>query len=194
MKRIAYAVSGSCTIADYCLSNGVPAALLIADRDESRGCRGMEIARKHKIPFLMLSRSFKKDFDRPEYARWLALELREHRIDLMAMMGFMTILDPVIFDEFGENKILNIHPSFFKNGRAIFPGDHAVRDAFNAGHEEVGTTVHWATKELDAGPVVKMGSARRWSEDTIESLHERLKQVERPLYASVLCEQLAMAV
>ena len=69
------------------------------------------------------------------------------------MAGFGTVLGEPVHATFPE-RVLNTHPALLP----AFPGWHAVADALEAGVEETGTTVHLATLEMDAGPV--LASAR----------------------------------
>ena len=101
------------------------------------------------------------------------------------MAGFMTILSPGFFSVF-EGVLLNIHPALLP----AFKGEKAVQDALDAGVKITGTTIHIATPELDAGPIIEQEAVRVMDDDTVDSLHERIKQVERPLYARVLRELL----
>ena len=70
-------------------------------------------------------------------------------VDVVAMAGFGTVLGQPIHDAF-PGRILNTHPALLP----AFPGWHAVRDALAAGVTETGTTVHVATLEMDAGPIL----------------------------------------
>ena len=72
-----------------------------------------------------------------------------HQVDLVAMAGFGTVLTQRVHDAF-PGRILNTHPALLP----AFPGWHGVRDALAAGVEETGCTVHLATLEMDAGPIL----------------------------------------
>jgi phosphoribosylglycinamide formyltransferase-1 len=93
----------------------------------------------------------------------------------------MTILDQPLFDAY-EGHVLNTHPSLLP----AFPGAHAVRDAIAAGAERTGTTVHVATLEVDAGPILAQEEVPILPGDTEEVLHERIKAVERRLYPTTI--------
>jgi phosphoribosylglycinamide formyltransferase-1 len=72
-----------------------------------------------------------------------------------------------------------------------FPGWHGVRDALAAGVSETGCTVHLATVEMDAGPILAQEAVPVLPGDTEESLHERIKVVERRLYPATVAWALA---
>jgi len=100
---------------------------------------------------------------------------------VVAMAGFGTVLGPPIFEVY-YGRILNTHPALLP----AFKGWHAVRDAIEAGVKVTGTTVHIATEEVDAGPILAQEPVRVEPGDTEESLHERIKVVERRLYPETI--------
>jgi phosphoribosylglycinamide formyltransferase-1 len=79
---------------------------------------------------------------------------------------------------------LNTHPALLP----AFPGWHAVADALAAGVTETGTTVHVAMLEMDTGPILANATVPVLPDDTEESLHERIKAVERRLYPDTIRE------
>lgn len=112
-------------------------------------------------------------------------ELKRYNIGLVAMAGFMTIFDPVIFEQYA-NRITNIHPALLPS----FKGDHAVADALKFGVKVTGTTIHYATAELDNGPIIAQEAVPVLEGDTEKTLHERIKVVERRLYPEVVMKLL----
>ena len=109
--------------------------------------------------------------------------LEAHDIDLVVMAGFGTILAKPIFDRFA-GRILNTHPALLPS----FPGWHAVDDALSYGVKVTGCTVHVATEEVDAGPILAQEAVVVLPDDTVDSLHERIKAVERRLYIQTIRE------
>ena len=99
------------------------------------------------------------------------------------MAGFGTILAKPIFDRFAGH-ILNTHPALLPS----FPGWHAVDDALSYGVKVTGCTVHVATEEVDAGPILAQEAVAVRPDDTAASLHERIKAVERRLYIQTIRE------
>ena len=179
--KSAVPVSGTGTILEAMIQRGLPISLVIADRP----CRGAEIAQAAKIQTHILPRIFKKDFDRYEFTLDFMRLLDGHRIGLVAMAGFMTIFDKIIFSYYG-GRITNIHPALLPS----FKGDHAVRDALAFGVKVTGTTIHFATAELDTGPIIAQEAVPVIEGDTVETLHERIKLVERRLYPEVVSKLL----
>ncbi len=171
-------VSGVGSILEAMLKAGVEVSLVVADRP----CRGLEIAAAAGVPTeLVERRSYGRDFDRTAYSRELVEVLERHHIDLVAMAGFMTILAEPVFARY-EGKIINTHPSLLP----AFKGDTAVRDALESGSNVTGCTIHIATLELDAGPILAQEQVPVEPGDSVAILHERIKQAERSLYPATL--------
>ncbi len=183
IQNIAVFVSGTGSNFKAMLTAGVPVALVLADRP----CVALLLAKEKGIHSILLERKeFSASFDREAYTARVLETLQEYRIDLVAMAGFMTILSDSLFETY-EGRILNTHPSLLP----LFKGDHAVLDALGAGATETGCTIHIATPALDDGPILVQKSVPVLPGDTVETLHERIKEVERVLYPVVLKEILS---
>jgi phosphoribosylglycinamide formyltransferase-1 len=178
--RIAVLVSGSGTILEAIVGSLEVTAVL-----SDRPCRGLDVAAEHGIEAILVDRrdfgGFAETFDRDAYTRAVRDELVDRRIDLIAMAGFGTVLGQAIHESF-EHRILNTHPALLP----AFPGWHGVADALAAGAEVSGCTVHLATLEMDAGPILAQAEVKVHADDTEASLHERIKQVERQLYPATI--------
>ncbi len=183
--RLAVLVSGSGTILEAILAEGIEVELVVADRR----CRGLDVAADAGITAVLIDRlefgGFTKEFDRERFTTALIDSLQG--IDLIAMAGFGTIASASFFDTFAH-RVLNTHPSLLP----AFPGWHAVRDALAAGVAETGCTVHFATATVDDGPIVAQQVVAVNADDDESTLHERIKHVERELYPRVIREQLAL--
>ncbi len=178
--KLAVLVSGTGSLLEAMIKDGLPIALVLADKP----CRGLEIAGAAGIPTLLVARKdFRKDgkFDREAYTKKVVEELQSRGIELIAMAGFMTVFSKPMFDAC-EGRILNSHPSLLP----AFKGESAVADALAAGVTETGTTIHVATMELDDGPILAQEKVPVMPGDTIETLWERIKVVERRLYPAVI--------
>jgi phosphoribosylglycinamide formyltransferase-1 len=163
------------------LSQDVPVALVLADRP----CRALDLAREAGIEVVLVDRQrfggYGAAFDRWAYTREVTGVLTTHAVDLVAMAGFGTVFARPLFDAF-PGRILNTHPALLP----AFPGWHAVEEALAAGVTVTGCTVHLATVETDAGPVLAQEEVPVLAGDTVETLHERIKEVERRLYPATL--------
>jgi phosphoribosylglycinamide formyltransferase-1 len=184
--RLAVLVSGSGTILRAMFEEGLPVTNVLADRP----CAALEIAEEHgAAPELVDRRAyggFGPEFDREGFTATVTATLVAHQVDLVAMAGFGTVLNDTVHAAF-PHRILNTHPALLP----LFPGWHGVRDALAAGVSETGCTVHLATLEMDAGPILAQQSVPVLAGDTEETLHERIKVVERTLYPATVAWALA---
>lgn len=182
-RRLAVLASGTGTLLEALLAAGLPVCAVVADRP----CRALDIAAGAGVPAELVRRgSFGRDFDRDAYTAQLVAALRRHRADVVAMAGFGTVFGGAMFRAFG-GRILNTHPALLP----AFKGWHAVRDALAAGVAVTGMTVHIATERVDEGPVLAQEEVPVLPGDTEESLHERIKAVERRVYPVTVKEFLA---
>ena len=176
--RIGVLASGSGTILQAILDAGVAVDLVVVDR----ACRAQEVAAAAGVPVELAERtSFGPDFDRVAYTERVVDILAGRGIELVAMAGWGTILEKPIFDAY-RDRILNTHPALLPS----FPGWHAVEDALAAGVKVTGCTVHVATVEVDAGPILAQEAVPVLPGDDADSLHERIKAVERRLYPETI--------
>ncbi|MBI3573982.1 phosphoribosylglycinamide formyltransferase [Candidatus Kaiserbacteria bacterium] len=181
--KLAVLVSGTGSNLEAIVRERVPIAVVVADRE----CRALDIARNAGIPAELVERAdFGKNFDRAGYTEKLVHTLKNHKVGLVAMAGFMTFLSKEMFETYGK-RIVNTHPSLLPQ----FKGDHAVADALAAGAKETGCTIHIATEKLDDGTIVAQEKVSIREGDTVETLHERIKEVEHKLYPKVLKDILA---
>ena len=180
--RVGVLASGSGTILAAMLERGLPVVVVLADRP----CGALDIARAAGIGTVLVERQdFGADFDRVAYTHDVVDALQAHDVELVAIAGFGTILSKPFVDAYG-GRAVNTHPALLP----AFKGWHAVHDALDAGVKVTGTTVHLVTEEVDAGPILAQESVPVLADDTEETLHERIKEVERRLYPEVI-ERLA---
>jgi len=172
--------SGTGTLLEAILQEELPVAVVVVDRP----CRAIEVAENAGVTAVVVERtSFGKDFDRVEFTHRVVDALSTRGVELVVMAGFGTILEKPIFDAFPD-RILNTHPALLP----AFPGWHAVEDALAAGVKVTGCTVHIAELEVDSGPILSQEAVPVLPGDTKESLHERIKAVERVLYPRTIKE------
>lgn len=178
--RVGVLASGSGTILGAMLERGLPVVLVVADRV----CGALEIAGGAGIATELVERSdFSSGFDRVAYTHDVVDVLQRHDVELVAIAGFGTILSKPFVDAFG-GRAVNTHPALLP----AFKGWHAVRDALEFGVKVTGTTVHLVTEDVDAGPILAQEAVPVLADDTEETLHERIKEVERRLYPEVIAK------
>lgn len=124
-----------------------------------------------------------RDYDnREEWGQVLAAAVQEHGVGtgpgpgLVVSAGLMRILPAGFVREFSPN-LINTHPALLP----LYPGAHAVRDALAAGAAETGVSVHVIDEGVDTGPVLRQARVEILPGESEEDLHERIKQLERPL-------------
>lgn len=170
-------VSGSGTNLQSMLDAGLPVTLVLSDRP---GVAALDRAAAAGVPTAVVDRAAHLP-DRDAFTRAVVDVLLAHEIELVAMAGFMTILEQAIFDAF-PGRVVNTHPSLLP----AFRGASAVRDALAAGVKVTGCTIHLATREVDCGPILAQEAVPVFDDDDEDALHERVKRVERTLYPRVL--------
>jgi len=179
--RVGVLVSGSGTILQAMFDAGLPVTAVVSDRP----CAALALARAQGVADELVDRraygGFGPDFDRAAYTEAVTARLLAHRVDVVAMAGFGTVMTQAVHSAF-PHRVLNTHPALLP----AFPGWHGVRDALAAGVTETGCTVHLATLEMDAGPILAQQVVPVHPGDTEESLHERIKVAERALYPATL--------
>jgi phosphoribosylglycinamide formyltransferase-1 len=172
--RVAVLASGTGTLLEAILTAGIETEIVLVDRP----CRALEVATSHGVNAALVERSsFGDDFDRRAYTDDVVDRLQRAEIDLVVLAGWGTIFDKPIFDAF-EGRMINTHPALLPS----FKGWQAVEAALDYGVKVTGCTVHVATLEVDSGPILAQGAVPVLDGDTVESLHERIKVVERALY------------
>lgn len=148
-----------------------------ADRDAP----GLAHAREAGIPtFVVDYTSFS---GRDAWGEELAERLRELAPDTIVLSGLMRLLPDAVVAEFAP-RIINTHPAFLPE----FPGAHAVRDALAAGVAETGASVIVVDDGVDSGPILARERVAIEPGDTEDSLHDRIKVVERRLLEHLLLE------
>ena len=117
-----------------------------------------------------------EDFDKK-----LVTIIDELDISLIVLAGYMRILSSDFIHHF-SGKILNIHPSLLPK----FPGLNTHRKAIDAKEKYHGATVHFATEELDGGPIISQEIVEIDPIDTEYSLAQKVLEKEHILYPRVI--------
>jgi phosphoribosylglycinamide formyltransferase-1 len=107
--------------------------------------------------------------------------LKEEKIDLIVLAGFMRIIGEDILNHY-KNRIINIHPASLPS----FKGAHAIKDAFDYGVKVTGVTVHFVDEKTDHGPIICQQAVKIEEADTLESLEEKIHKIEHKLYPKAI--------
>lgn len=107
--------------------------------------------------------------------------LREHKVDLVCLAGYMRLLSPGFIAAF-PNRILNIHPSLLP----AFPGLDAQQQAFEYGVKVAGCTVHFVDEHLDHGAIILQRAIPVLESDDAHSLSERILAEEHIAYSEAI--------
>ncbi|HEU5473936.1 MAG TPA: phosphoribosylglycinamide formyltransferase [Actinophytocola sp.] len=179
--RVVVLVSGSGTLLQALLDAAradYPARVVAVGADRS-GIEGLARAERAGVAGFVVRLA---DFaDRAAWDAALADAVAAHRPDLIVSAGFMKILGPAFLSRFGC-PVLNTHPALLP----AFPGAHAVADAVRHGVKVTGCTVHLVDPGVDTGPIVAQEAVTVEPGEDAETLHERIKVVERRLLVGVV--------
>ena len=179
MKKVVILASGSGTLARaiFAANKDYEIAALICDRPAAKV---IEVANEFGVKVEILELAG----DRATWDQELLKLVSKHQPDLVVSAGFMRILAKEFVTTF---KVINSHPALLP----LFPGAHAVRDALAAGATHTGTTIHWVDEGVDTGEVIAQERLEITPTDTEESLHERIKIIERGLIVATIPQILA---
>jgi len=181
-KRIGVLLSGRgsnfVALADSVAAGRIPdaeVAIVVSNRE---GAAGIDKAKDRGIPTRVIP---SKGLEREPYDRQVVAVLREHKVDLICLAGYMRLLSSYFVASF-PNRILNIHPSLLPS----FPGLESQRQALEYGVKIAGCTVHFVDENLDAGPIVLQAAVPVHDADTEVTLSERILAEEHRIYSEAV--------
>ena len=150
-------------------------SLVISNKSDAGG---LETARKLGLTALAIP---SKGKDREQHDREVVAALKEHKVDLICLAGYMRLLSPWFVQQFPQ-KILNIHPSLLP----AFPGLEAQEQAFAYGVKVAGCTVHFVDEELDHGAIIVQKAVPVLDEDDEHGLALRILEQEHIAYSEAI--------
>jgi phosphoribosylglycinamide formyltransferase 1 len=180
--RLAILISGRGSnmeaVARACLEKRVNASVsvVISDREEARG---LAVARELGIETAVVA--WKSFADRASFERALSAQIEAHRADVVILAGFMRVLSPEFADAYA-GRLINIHPALLPKYRGL----HTHSRALAAGDVEHGASVHFATAELDGGPVVLQSRIAVRPAETESDLAARVLTTEHVILPKVI--------
>jgi len=182
-KRVAVLISGRgsnmSALIEAAKAKDYPAeiVLVVSNRLDAAG---LARAREAAIATAVIDHRPFRD-DREAFERALDDELREYRIDIVCLAGFMRLLTPWFITRW-SGRILNIHPALLPE----FKGLDTHRRALAAGVKRHGATVHFVVEETDAGPIISQQSVLVLQGDSEETLAARVLEIEHRIYPEAL--------
>lgn len=175
--RLVVLVSGAGTnlqaLLDACADPAYGARIAAVGADRV-GIEGLERADRAGVPTFV--ERVKDHETRDAWDAALTRAVEEHEPDLVVSAGFMKILGKRFLDRYG-GRVINTHPALLPS----FPGTHAARDALEHGVKVTGCTAHFVDAGVDTGPIIAQASVPVLDDDDEDTLHERIKDAERPL-------------
>jgi len=160
-------------------SGFIPAQIrLLVSNKSSAGA--IEIARAHGIPAIHISQKmFQND---SEYARALLDTLNNYRIEFIALAGYLKKIPDEVIKQY-KNRIVNIHPALLPafGGPGMY-GHHVHEAVLASGVKVTGATVHLVDEQYDHGPILLQKTVPVYTNDTPDTLAERVLKVEHEIY------------
>src|ERR1700739_3201450 len=139
---------------------------------------GMATAHQRGLNALVIP---SKGKDREQHDREVVAALKENKVDLVCLAGYMRLLSPWFVQQF-PHRILNIHPSLLP----AFPGLEAQQQAFAYGVKVSGCTVHFVDEELDHGAIIVQKTVQVLDEDDEHTLAARILEQEHIAYSEAI--------
>ena len=182
-KRTAILISGRGTnmgaLISAAMDPSFPAeiALVISNRPDAKG---LQRAAEFGIPTAIVDH---KAFsgDRQAFEAAVNDALAEHRIELVALAGFMRILTPYLVNAWA-GRMINIHPALLPSFKGLATHERALEE----GVKIHGATVHYVSAEMDDGPIIIQGAVPVLDNDTPDTLAARVLEIEHKIYPKAL--------
>ena len=163
-------------IIDYIKENNLSINIGIVISDNQQAF-ALKRAEAQGIKKLYVNPGRYKTFLEPKAERYIVEILRQHKVNLVCLAGFMRVLKKYFIEAF-NNRIVNIHPSLLP----AFPGLESWKQALDYGVKFTGCTTHFVEYKIDAGPIIMQAVVPVLKDDTPETLHKRIQEKEHLIY------------
>ncbi|MEP3048882.1 MAG: phosphoribosylglycinamide formyltransferase [Roseibium sp.] len=152
-------------------------ALVLSNKPDAKG---LEKAAEFGIPTAVVDH---RDFPRDKQGFEQAIDdhLKEHKIEIVALAGFMRILSPFLVNAWA-GRMINIHPSLLPSFKGLATHERALDE----GVKLHGATVHFVSAEMDDGPIIMQGAVPVLDHDTPDDLSARVLEIEHKIYPKAL--------
>jgi phosphoribosylglycinamide formyltransferase-1 len=154
---------------------GAEIAVVLSSNEDAPG---LAAAHKLDLPAFAIPSAGRK---RAEHDAQMIARLRQHKVDLVCLAGYMRIISPAFVQAF-PNRILNVHPSLLP----AFPGLNAQKQALEYGAKVTGCTVHFVDEAVDHGVIILQKTISVHDGDTVETLSERVLEQEHIAYPEAI--------
>src|SRR5438270_316870 len=182
MKNLGILLSGRGSnfeaIANHVAAGKIPGARIAVVISNKPDAGGLTTAKKLGLTVLAIP---SKGLAREEHDRAVVAALKEHKVDLVCLAGYMRLLSPWFVQQF-PRRILNIHPSLLP----AFPGLEAQEQAFAYGVKVSGCTVHFVDEELDHGAIIVQKAVAVLNDDDEHTLAARILEQEHVAYTEAI--------
>jgi len=179
--RVGVLVSGAGTnlqaILDACAAKRIDAQVVVVacDRPEAQA---LDRARAAGVPTFLVERRGKS---REQHDAEFVAKLREARVELVCLAGYMRIVTKVLLEAFPE-RVVNVHPALLPS----FPGMGAQRQTLESGVRIAGCTTHIVDEQVDHGPILMQAAVPVLEDDNEETLALRILAQEHLLYPATV--------
>ena len=175
--RVGVLISGSGTnlqaLIDGC-ADGLVNAEVVVVVSNKKDAFGLERARRAGVDDVYIDRTAYTTFS--AYNQAIADTMKEHRVDLVVMAGYMRLLGKEVLEAYPD-RVMNLHPALLP----AFVGASAIHDAFDHGVKVTGVTVHFANEKFDEGPIIAQEAVPVAENDTVETLEAKIHEAEHRL-------------
>jgi len=175
--RLVVLVSGAGTnlqaLLDACADPAYGARVVAVGSDRD-GIEGLARAERAGVPTFVV-----RVRDHPSREHWdraLTERVQAFEPDLVVLAGFMKLVGATYLPELGRRTV-NTHPALSPS----FPGMHGPRDALAYGVKVTGATLFLVDDGVDTGPIVAQATVPVEDDDSVDTLHERIKTAERAM-------------
>ena len=142
----------------------------------NKNAKGLYFAKKNKIKFLIIN--YKK---RIKAENKILLNLKNHKVSLICLAGFMKILSKKIINNY-KDRILNIHPSLLPKYKGLNTHKRVIKN----NEKFSGCTVHVVNSKLDSGKIILQKKIRILKKDDENSLSKRVLKIENLIYPKAI--------
>ena len=187
MHRLGILLSGRgsnfLAIADAISAGKLPGAEIAVVLSNKPGAPGLSSARQRGLTAIAVPSA---GLTRAQHDASMIARLREHRVDLVCLAGYMRIITPGFVQAFPQ-RILNIHPSLLP----AFPGLDSQAQALEYGAKVAGCTVHFVDEAVDHGVIILQRTVPVLDTDTPDSLSARILEQEHLAYPEAITRVLS---